>query len=40
MLIAVLSDIHGNARALKACLGHARDRVAQRDDFVGTSRCQ
>ena len=35
MLIAVLSDIHGNARALKACLGHARDRGAQGYVFLG-----
>ncbi len=35
MLIAVLSDIHGNARALKACLGHARERGAQGYVFLG-----
>lgn len=35
MLIALLSDIHGNLEALNACLGHARDRGAERYVFLG-----
>ncbi len=35
MLIAVLSDIHANVEALKACLQHARTRGAERYAFLG-----
>src|SRR6202171_5231435 len=35
LLTAVLSDIHGNLEALNACLGHARERGAERFGFLG-----
>ena len=35
LLTAVLSDIHGNLEALNACLGHARERGAERFAFLG-----
>ena len=35
MLTALLSDIHGNLEALTACLGHARERGAERFGFLG-----
>ena len=35
MLTALLSDIHGNLEALNACLGHARERGAERFGFLG-----
>ena len=39
MLIAILTDIHGNREALSACLAHARllhvDRLIFLGDYVG-----
>ena len=35
MLIALLSDVHGNLEALVACLEDARERGAQRFAFLG-----
>lgn len=35
MRIAVLSDIHGNKTALKACLAHAEEQGAERYVFLG-----
>jgi diadenosine tetraphosphatase ApaH/serine/threonine PP2A family protein phosphatase len=35
LLTALLSDIHGNLEALLACLGHARERDAERFGFLG-----
>ena len=35
MRIALLSDIHANLEALTACLGHARERGADRLAFLG-----
>jgi len=35
LLTALLSDIHGNLEALNACLGHARERGAERFGFLG-----
>lgn len=35
LLTALLSDIHGNLEALNACLGHARERGAERFAFLG-----
>lgn len=35
MLIALLSDVHGNLEALNACLAHARGRGAERFAFLG-----
>lgn len=35
MLIALLSDIHGNREALDACLAHARSMRAERFVFLG-----
>ncbi len=35
MIIALLSDIHGNLEALTACLRHARERGARRHAFLG-----
>jgi len=35
LLTALLSDIHGNLGALNACLGHARERGAERFGFLG-----
>jgi diadenosine tetraphosphatase ApaH/serine/threonine PP2A family protein phosphatase len=35
MLIALLTDIHGNREALDACLGHARRMRAERFVFLG-----
>ncbi|HZY22018.1 MAG TPA: metallophosphoesterase family protein, partial [Beijerinckiaceae bacterium] len=34
MLIALLSDIHGNREALDACLAHARSMRAERVVFL------
>ena len=35
MIIALLSDVHGNLEALNACLRHARERGAGRYAFLG-----
>lgn len=35
LIIALLSDIHGNLEALDACLRHARERGAERYVFLG-----
>jgi diadenosine tetraphosphatase ApaH/serine/threonine PP2A family protein phosphatase len=35
MIIAILSDIHANLEALRACLAHARARGIQRHAFLG-----
>jgi diadenosine tetraphosphatase ApaH/serine/threonine PP2A family protein phosphatase len=35
LIIALLSDIHGNAEALHACLNHARESGAGRYAFLG-----
>ncbi len=35
MTICILSDVHGNHRALEACLAHARERGAQAFIFLG-----
>lgn len=35
MIIALLSDIHANLEALRACLAHARTRGVQRHAFLG-----
>jgi diadenosine tetraphosphatase ApaH/serine/threonine PP2A family protein phosphatase len=35
LIIALLSDIHGNLEALNACLRHARERGAERYAFLG-----
>lgn len=35
MKVAILSDIHGNLEALKACLSHARSQNAEQYVFLG-----
>ena len=35
MLIALLSDVHANLEALTRCLEHARERGAERFNFLG-----
>jgi len=35
LLTALLSDVHANLEALNACLGHARERGAERFGFLG-----
>jgi predicted phosphodiesterase len=35
MLLALLSDVHGNLDALEACLRHAREHGAERYAFLG-----
>ena len=35
MIIALLSDVHSNLEALRACLAHAREQGVRRHAFLG-----